>query len=405
MAIINLYFDTRRAKNGAPAHLKISINKRGQTAYIGTGIKLQPYQWNNMSRQVIDHPNKTTLNAIISKKYSDVNMIYLRLSDSGNLAGKTAAEIKRIIESELDPEKSRKEDIAELFMPYFEKFIDTKNNSGTHSVYIQTLRRLRAFDPDIDKVKFTDITKSWLTRFEAFMAQTASKNARNIHLRNIRAAFNSAIDEEITTFYPFRKFPIRPQQTAKRSLSAQELRTIFNYEVEIHLQPYADMFRLIFCLIGINTADLYNLTHVQQGRIEFNRAKTHRLYSIKVEPEAADIINKYRGGQRLISVAERYADKNDFSKHINRALQKIGPVTIGKRGAKTYAPLFPHLTTYWARHSWATIAAELDIPKETIAAALGHGGNSVTDVYIRFDDRKIDEANRRVLDYVFYDKK
>ena len=56
-------------------------------------------------------------------------------------------------------------------------------------------------------------------------------------------------------------------------------------------------------------------------------------------------------------------------------------------------------------HSWTTIAAEPDIPKETIAAALGHGGNSVTDVYIRFDDRKIDEANRRVLDYVFYDKK
>lgn len=87
------------------------------------------------------------------------------------------------------------------------------------------------------------------------------------------------------------------------------------------------------------------------------------------------------------------------------ALQKIGPETIGKRGTKNYAPLFPHFTTYWARHSWTTIAAEPDIPKETIAAALGHGGNSVTDVYIRFDDRKIDEANRRVLDYVFYDKK
>ncbi len=78
---------------------------------------------------------------------------------------------------------------------------------------------------------------------------------------------------------------------------------------------------------------------------------------------------------------------------------------MGKRGKKKYGPLFPHITTYWARHSRVTIAAELDIPKETIAAALGHGGNSVTDVYIRFDERKIDEANRRVLDYVLYDKK
>ena len=63
------------------------------------------------------------------------------------------------------------------------------------------------------------------------------------------------------------------------------------------------------------------------------------------------------------------------------------------------------LTTYWARHTWATIASELDIPKDTIAAALGHGGNSVTDIYIDFDLKKVDEANRKVLDYVLYGKK
>ena len=62
------------------------------------------------------------------------------------------------------------------------------------------------------------------------------------------------------------------------------------------------------------------------------------------------------------------------------------------------------LTSYYARHSWATVAAELDIPKETIAAGLGHGGNSVTDIYIDFDMKKVDAANRQILDYVFYGK-
>ena len=61
---------------------------------------------------------------------------------------------------------------------------------------------------------------------------------------------------------------------------------------------------------------------------------------------------------------------------------------------------FPGLSIYWARHTWATIASELDIPKETIAKALGHGGSSVTDIYIDFDMRKVDEANRKVIDYV-----
>ena len=53
------------------------------------------------------------------------------------------------------------------------------------------------------------------------------------------------------------------------------------------------------------------------------------------------------------------------------------------------------------RTGWgATIAAYLDIPKETIAAALGHGGNDVTDIYINFDQTKVDKANRRVIDYL-----
>lgn len=63
------------------------------------------------------------------------------------------------------------------------------------------------------------------------------------------------------------------------------------------------------------------------------------------------------------------------------------------------------MSSHWARHSWATVAASLDIPKETIAAALGHGGNTVTDIYIDFDRQKVDDANRRVIDWVFYGKR
>lgn len=66
--------------------------------------------------------------------------------------------------------------------------------------------------------------------------------------------------------------------------------------------------------------------------------------------------------------------------------------------------MFPNISQYWCRHTWATIAAWLDIPKETIAAGLGHGGNSVTDIYIRFDQKKVDNANRRIIDFILYGK-
>ena len=83
-------------------------------------------------------------------------------------------------------------------------------------------------------------------------------------------------------------------------------------------------------------------------------------------------------------------------------LKQIGPVVRkGLGGKKERQPLFPDISSYWARHTWATIAAELDIPKETISAALGHEiGSEVTSIYINFDRKKIDEANRRVIDYL-----
>lgn len=182
---------------------------------------------------------------------------------------------------------------------------------------------------------------------------------------------------------------------------------MFAAEVEPWQRFYIDMFKLIFLLIGINIVDLHRLTDITtEGRIEYGRAKTHRLYSVKVEPEALEIIECYRGRQGLLLASDRWADHRNFRHQMNKALQAIGRVQrTGRGGKKSVTPMFPGLTTYWARHSWATIAASLDIPKETIAHALGHGSNTVTDIYIDFDQRKVDEANRRVIDWVLYGKR
>ena len=188
----------------------------------------------------------------------------------------------------------------------------------------------------------------------------------------------------------------------------EQLRQLFDLEVEEHQQKYLDCFKLIFFLIGINTVDLCHLrkADVVDGRIEYKRSKTNRDYSIKLEPEALEIIERYKGkGKWLLDVLDRYKDFKDFAHRLNENLQKMGSVEVGKHGKKTREPLFPSLTTYWARHTWATIAASLDIPNETIAAALGHGyGNKVTAIYIDFDQRKVDEANRKVIDYVLHGK-
>ena len=118
-----------------------------------------------------------------------------------------------------------------------------------------------------------------------------------------------------------------------------------------------------------------------------------------------EIIERNKGKEWLINPLDGNTNYKNYARRLNDALQSIGEVEIGKQGRKTIKSLHPELTTYLARHTWATIAASLDIPKETIAAALGHGGNTVTDIYIDFDQRKVDDANRRVLDWVLYEKK
>jgi site-specific recombinase XerD len=400
MATTKFYLDTRSVKKGEPAPLKITITLHGKSALLPLNIKLLPSQWDAKTAKISNHPNKNFLNTYIIRRKLDVDTEIMRMKQEGGI-GRDVTALKNKLVQIIAGEDN---EIRIKFIAHFLKFANAKKES-TKEVYMQTYRRLQAYC-DVESLYFEDITNSWLVEFENFLAKTANKNARNIHLRNIRAVFNDAINEELTTAYPFRRFKIRPIATAKRSLTIEQLRQLFAHPVEEYAEQHRDMFKLIFYLIGINIIDLFNLEQItNEGRIEYYRAKTGRMYSIKVEPEALAIINKYRGQRKLLSIADNYSKHNDYAKHLNRALQRIGNVTIGKRGAKTIEPLFPELTTYWARHTWATIAAELEIPKETIAAALGHGGNTVTDIYIDFDRKKVDVANRRVLDWVLYAKK
>ena len=391
--------------------MKIAIAHRHKTVYVSLNSKIFTHQWDCKKLKVINHPEQMKLNVYISGVKQKVDYGILSLVSEGKIASMTAVDIKKHIDQLIHPEKAKKEkEITEnknLFSTRFLKFADSKQPS-TRKIYMHTYSRMEIFEGEhLTKLKFEDITKDWLTSFEKFLSETSpSQNARNIHFRNIRAVFNEAIDEDITTAYPFRRFKIRPVATAKRNLKVEDLRMLINYPCEKYAQKYLDMFKLMFMLIGINSIDLCHLKEISNGRINYHRAKTKRLYSIKVEKEAMEIIEKYRGKNWLLNILDGYNDYHDFTKHMNNALKNIGPLKrSGLGGKKERKPLFPNISSYWARHSWATIASSLDIPRDTIAHALGHGGNTVTDIYIDFDQQKVDDANRKVLDWVLYEKK
>lgn len=293
---------------------------------------------------------KSRLGRIVSTNSAILNMIGDKLARED----RRDEDVRKIRDTFLEYiGRKKREESARTFLNWFRRFAESKDNKKTRSVYEHTISRMLAFDKSLARRRFEDINIGWLADFEAFCAKTASKNARNVHLRNIRAVFNNAIDNEITTAYPFRRFKIRSEKTRKRSLPVEELRRLFSYPVEPYAQIYLDMFKLIFMLIGINSVDLFRLKEVtRDGRIEYKRAKTSTPYSIKVEPEAMEIIEKYKGVKGLLCIADRWSDHNNFMNQCNKALQKIGKVErVGRGGKKVIEPEWPELTTYWARHS------------------------------------------------------
>lgn len=346
-------------------------------------------------------PNFRAKNAALRNMLSALVNEMIVLESSGRLAGMGDKALKDHLRAVLFPGRGGVSGRRD-FISYLDEFVSSKQREGTRTCYNTTRNKILSFDKDCT---FETMDKRWLEGFERWMADSGMKvNSYAIHLRNIRSVFNFAIDNEYTTCYPFRKFKIKKEETRKRSLTVEQLRLLRDYPCEDYQRRYRDMFMLMFYLIGVNAVDLFMAKPdaIVNGRFEYKRAKTGKLYSIKVEPEAMEIIERYRGDGYLLNVMDEYRDYKNFLHRMGIALKEIGAVErVGRGGRKVRKPLFPDISSYWSRHTWATIAAGLDIPKETISEALGHSiGSEVTSIYIRFDQKKIDEANRRVIDFV-----
>lgn len=389
--------DTRRARKDGTYPVVVEVKNVTQIRFATPYASLKEnWDYDGFNKKEKDYKRKNiVLDGILNK----VEKFLIKLEEDGERLSdkKMREEISAILGGGDNVQTKSK-----YFIDYLDEFVARKTNAGTKSVYTTTRNKLLRFD---SKCTFDSMDKGWLERFEAWMAQGMKVNAYAIHFRNIRSVFNYAIDEEYTTLYPFRRFTIKKEETRKRSLTVDQLRILRDYPCEEYQERYRDIFMLMFYFIGINAVDLLTAktSALVNGRFEYKRAKTGKLYSIKVEPEAQVIIDKYKGKDFLLNIMDEYKDYKNFLHRMGIALKEIGETERkGLGGKKTRKPLFPDLSSYWTRHSWATIAAEIDIPKEVIAHALGHSwaNATVTDIYIRFDEKKVDEANRKVLDYL-----
>ena len=378
-----LRLDTRRAlKDGTyPVQIKVGY---GTNLYLSTGIYLAPSDW-NAKLQVCIGPGARKINNILGMLLLSINNRIAELMERGVFTTLTKDQLRQMLTNlKLNAPTVDVPSLGE----YFTKVIELKTGS-TRTSYDQTRKRLSEYCGDLDKVKLSDVNytflEGWQKQMSGYKRNTVSRRMKDLKAV-IRYAYESGaevnpaylkIDSSAEDDTPLRSLPV---ETMRRRLMGMELTG--------KKAMYRDAFLLSFLLIGINPADLKKLTKesLVNGRIQYKRSKTGKNYTIKVEPEAQAIINRYQGKKLLLSYAEDY---KCFEQNCNNFLSSV----------------MEGLTLYWARYSWANYAVDLDIPKDTISESLGHRhGAHITGIYIRYSTDKIDAANRAVIDYVLQKK-
>lgn len=394
----SLYTDRRRLKKDGTAPLKALISNGKQKFLISLRMDIDPKQLDTSNMRKANATTTLTL-AKANQTIAGINILLAEIQLHNPIL--SSEEAKRHVLALLRGDEAEEDSSLDTLQGAFTALSHTKSGR-TAKIYRETARRIKAFDEG--RTLLRDVDTEWLRTFDCWLIREGCKpNTRGRYLRDLRAVINWGIDTERINKYPFRRFKIPKEETRKRSLSIEEMHKLLHYPAERELERYRDFFMLSFALVGMNPIDILTAkkNDVRLGRIEYYRAKTHKLYSVKIEPEAQRIIDKYPGeGEFLVSFGK--GDQNGFISRCSKRLKLIGEVTIGAQGKKIREPIFPDLSLYWARHTWATIAYEVGVPRHIISEAMGHAqANRTTEIYIQTNHAKADEANRRVLDTVF----
>lgn len=369
-------------------NIKIRVHHNGKTRYIGTRFYVKPSQFSVQKGRVLkSHQMSAFINAELKKLEANYESKLVASDDTEKISVKEVVSRLR--------KKYKVVNLIDLFDEVIKSFQSA--GSSTSWTYTTTKRALIKYWGS-SFLPVTEVDEAFLKGFmNSRIAEGKSINGTVLSLANIRSVFNKAIDNGVilADMYPFRKFKFSGVKTSKRTLSVSQLKTMLQAKLDPKEKVAVDMFFLSFYLIGMNSKDLFNLKkgNIMSGRMVYVRAKTKKEYSIKIEPEVMEILERYGSTDSdwlLASMHEKYSTVQDFTYAMNFNLKKVA------EKCEINMPV----TTYYARHSWATIAYNNGISKDNVRLALGHGEETVTDTYIDFDLKLVDIANRKIIDLI-----
>lgn len=367
---------------------------------IRAGYKLHPQEWDAERREIVFPPDVgegrreylTALKNAVREDMKRLKNIILRLDRAE--CGYTAEDV---VSAYLSPSDNR------CFISFARNLAGRLRQIGrrcTAETYTTAVNSFARFRNERD-IPLDDVDSDLMAAYETYLRSTGiCPNSSSFYMRNLRAVYNRAVEKELTVQrHPFKHVYTGIDKTVKRAVPLRVIRQIRDLDLSLcPVMDYArDLFMFSFYTRGMSFVDMAFLKKkdLQNGILSYRRKKTNQLLSVKWERPMQELIGKYdtTGSPYLLPIIksngkdERRQYKSEGHR-INNNLKKIG------RRLGLEIPL----TTYVARHGWASIAKSKNIPIATISEAMGHDSETTTRIYLAsLDSSVVDKANSIIL--------
>lgn len=392
-----ILFESKTLKdNTHPLMLRLTIGSKRK--YFSIGFSLSKSQWDKKKNAPKGSSIELKKIKLIIKDIEAraIQEIYRQMQENRNLD-------ITIFEERIFGKKT-KGMVLVYFREVIERLISTKK-TGNANAYKNTYGVFAKFMKNKD-LSFSELNYRMIIKFEQYLQINGlATNGISFHMRTLRALYNRAINEDIANKedYPFSKYSIKTEKTMHRALLNEDITAIKNFDTsdDKSLQLAKDYFMFSFYMRGITFVDIAYLKvkNISKGRLSYRRAKTKHLFNMEIPEEAFEIIKRYNDLKitesylfpAIKSEVNHYRDYKNAMRLVNKKLKIIG----------NKLNLSIPLTTYVARHSWATIAKRAGTSIPIISESLGHGEEKVTQVYLdSFGNDVLDEVNKKIISLI-----
>jgi len=390
MASIKVILNNNKVLSDGSHPIIMQIIKDRKKRVVYTGFSANKSEWNSNSNSPSKkHPNYAQLKLYLKKKLVDAETCLMELETKGKPFSMDELILK------IKGEK-KTENVFTFWEVVIDELIRT-GKIGNSKAYINTFSIFKKFRKEKD-LTFNELNYNMVKKFDSYMLEQGLQiNGISFHMRTLRALYNRAVKDGGASKdnYPYEKYKIKREKTVHRALTKEEIKRIRDVKLDdVYMRLAQDIFMFSFYTRGMSFIDMAYLKvkNLHNNRLQYRRAKTGQMFTIKLTDEAKAILDKYadfsKNEHYLLPIVQheekKFAEYKNSMRLTNKKLKIIGEL------AECSIPV----TTYVARHSWATIAKRGGISTTVISEGLGHATEHITQVYLDgFENKVLDDAN------------